>query len=49
MKCLIELAFLPQGCVVTPNVLSIDSTLGFRLALKQKSSVLNAFSSLTGH
>jgi len=30
---------LAQGCVVSPKVLSMDSTFGFRLALNQKSFV----------
>jgi len=49
MKCLIELVFLLQGCVVSPKVLSVDSTLGFRLALNQKSGVLSAISLLIEH
>jgi len=49
MKCLIKLVFLPQGCVVSPKVLSMDSPLGLRLALNQKSGVLSAISSLPEH
>ncbi len=40
MKSRIELVFLIQCCVVSPNELSLDSSLGFRLALNQKSIVL---------
>ncbi len=49
MKCRIELVFLIQCCVVSPNELSLDSSLGFRLALNQKSIVLSVLSILTGH
>ncbi len=49
MKCRIELVFLLQCSVVSPKVLSPDSTLGFRLALNQKSGVLSGLSILTGH
>jgi len=40
MKSRIGLVVLLQCCVVSPKVLSLDSTLGFRLALDQKSGVL---------
>jgi|GEM_PF-2165839 len=49
MKCRIELVFLLQCSVVSPKVLSLDSTLGFLLALNQKSGVLSVISILAGH
>jgi len=49
MKCRIEFVFLLQCCVVRPKVLSQDSTLGFRLALNQKSGILSGLSILTEH
>jgi len=47
LECLIELVFLLQCPVVSPNERSPDSSLGFRLALNQKSIVLSVFSILT--
>ncbi len=49
MKGRIGLVFLIQCCVVSPNERSLDSSLGFRLALNQKSIVLSVLSILTGH
>gem|GEM_PF-2312246 len=49
VKCRIELVFLLQCCVVSPNERSPDSSLGFRLALNQKSIVLSVLSILSGH